>query len=832
VRNDRSRLAVRLLTAFVIGFVSLTLEIAYTRVISFKLFYYYTYFVIGLALLGLGAASAVVSLSSRVRALDPIRLVQWVAPPAALTGLVGYVVVARIPTDTNLIWAGSSGQAAGQVVRLTVLSLSLTAVFFAVGLLMASLFVVEAANVRRLYFWDLTGAALGCLVAVPLQASVGPPAMILASMVALAGLGAVAAAMTRERPVLTGALVLVVAIGAIGADQLKVRTDQTKTVRDRDVVAGGDWGSVFRVDAVQGFGDLYILHHDGLWGSAIWEYDGTPATTDRFLTDNRQIPFAAAGGDAPRVLIIGAAGGHEIQASLFYGAGQIDAVELNPVTVSLLRGEFADYSGNITEQPNVNYVQGDGRTFLARSDDEYDLIWFVAPDSYAASNAATSGAFVLSESYLYTEEMIESAYDHLSADGVIVAQFGDRDFAARPMRTARYFVTAREALADRVDDFAAHTALVYETGEIQFQTISTIMLFRPPVDEAIVDRVRESVARVPGASPLYLPGAVREDGLVSDLITLPDADVDRIVADYALDISAIDDDRPFFWHFTTFGNVVTDWERSFLDAEIAIGERLLVVLVILVAVVAFVLLWLPFFVTRRRAPTSRIWTYPGRGRLFVYFASLGLGFMFVEISMIQRFSLLLGYPTLSLSVSLFALLIATAIGARFSGIVRRWRARALPAVTASLVVLAGTYVAISDPLTETALAWPQWARIAVVFVLLFPVGLLLGVFLPTGMDAAVEAAEDAQDDDERGRLVAWCWAVNAFFSVLGASLTTIISMTYGFDRTVLAGLVLYVMAAVVLLPRRDVSEPEPVLTTTGITQRSQNSEEIASAAHR
>ena len=92
-------------------------------------------------------------------------------------------------------------------------------------------------------------------------------------------------------------------------------------------------------------------------------------------------------------------------------------------------------------------------------------------------------------------------------------------------------------------------------------------------------------------------------------------------------------------------------------------------------------------------------------------------------------------------MSLFALLIATAVGARFSGVVRRWRARALPAVTAALVVLAGTYVAISDPLTETALAWPQWARIAVVFVLLFPVGLLLGVFLPTGMDAAVEAAE-------------------------------------------------------------------------------------------
>ena len=161
------------------------------------------------------------------------------------------------------------------------------------------------------------------------------------------------------------------------------------------------------------------------------------------------------------MLIIGAAGGHEIQASLTYGAGQIDAVELNPVTVSLLRDTFADYAGNITEHPDVNYVQGEGRTYLARSDETYDIVWFVAPDSYAASNAATAGAFVMSESYLYTREMIEEAFDHLSPGGVIVAQFGDLDFAARPMRTARYLVTARAAIADDIggDDFADHVGL-------------------------------------------------------------------------------------------------------------------------------------------------------------------------------------------------------------------------------------------------------------------------------------------------------------------------------------------------------------------------------------
>ena len=180
---------VRLLTAFVIGFVTLTLEIAYTRVISFKLFYYYTYFVIGLALLGLGASAAVTALSPRLRALDTVRLIRAAGPAAAITGLVGYVVAARLSTDVTLIWTGSGGQAVGQLLRLLIVSVALTAVFFTAGLIMASLFVVEVANVRRLYFWDLVGAALGCLAAVPLQATIGPPAMILGALVVLSLLG-------------------------------------------------------------------------------------------------------------------------------------------------------------------------------------------------------------------------------------------------------------------------------------------------------------------------------------------------------------------------------------------------------------------------------------------------------------------------------------------------------------------------------------------------------------------------------------------------------------------------------------------------------------------
>ena len=390
--------------------------------------------------------------------------------------------------------------------------------------------------------------------------------------------------------------------------------------------------------------------------------------------------------------------------------------------------------------------------------------------------------------------MVEVAFEHLTPEGAVVAQFGDFAFDRRPTRTARYLVTAREALSGTVDQFDQHVALIVDDGLEDFDRVSTIMLFASPTTDEAVERIQTAVDKLPQSTAKYLPGAERVPGVTSDIITVSDDELEALIDEYPFQISAIDDDRPFFWHFTGFGTVLTDWSRDFEDNEIAIGERLLLVLVTVATVVAAVFLWLPFGLTRRRGAAVKV---RGRGRLFGYFAALGLGFMLIEISMIQRFALLLGFPTLSLSVSLFTLLIATAVGARISAVIKRWPVGGLPGVTAALVLLSLVYRSVADGITDAALAWNQAARIAVVVLLLFPIGLLLGVFLPTGIDAALDAA--GTDEAVRGRLVAWCWAVNGFFSVIGSSVTTILSMAAGFNQTLLIGLSMYVAAVVLQL---------------------------------
>ncbi len=791
-----------------VGFVGLSLEIAYTRIFSFKLFYYYTYFVIGLALLGFGVSATVVALSDRLRQRKVLDTVRVLAPIIGMLGVLSYLLVARLPTDVNQIWVGSLDRAIAELALVVVLAFSLTAVFFGLGLIISLLIVVDAADVRRLYFWDLVGAALGCLVAVPLQLTIGPPAMVLISLFLFSALGLLIAFQRGKGHIVAAVGVALTAASGFLVHTLDVRTDDTKTLRLDAEVEAGDWGAVFRVDAVD-FGRVTILHHDGLWGSSIWPYDGTPATTERFDRDSRQIPWAALGRQPERVLIIGAAGGNEIQAALTYGVGHVDAVELNPITRDILTGPYAEYSGNIASRDEVDYVQGDGRTFLARSDEEYDLIWFVAPDSYAASNAATSGAFVLSESYLYTQEMIEVAFDHLTPTGLMVAQFGDFQFEQRPTRTARYLVTARDAIRDRVGEFADHSLLIVEKPEEEIARVSTIVLSPSVIDAAAAQRVVDAIGNVAGARPVHLPGGGGTgEGITAAIIRGDDAAVDDLVDGYEYDITTITDDKPFFWHFTPYSDVLTDFSRGLENSEIAIGERLLLMLLAVAVLVAGVLLWAPFAVSRRRdrrhgrEPQAPV---PERWRLLVYFAAIGLGFMIVEISMIQRFALLLGYPTLSLSVSLFTLLIATAIGARFSDWIQRDQRTRLFMTLGAMWVVGLLYVLVSDPISEAVLAWSEPLRIVLVFVLLFPVGVLLGMFLPTGIDRARAMASDAGVDD--GRLVAWCWAVNGFFSVIGSTSTTMLSMTFGFDRTLIIGLALYVVATAVMATARPLARP-------------------------
>ncbi len=768
---------------FLVSLAGLLLEVGYTRVVSYKLWYYYTYLVLGLALLGIGSGGIFVVVWQRVRraATDTVIAVCSTISAIAIAG--GYFLVARLRIDTLQIWDYGTSESYKSLVKLALICFVLFASFVPLGIMVSIILGRGAQRVGRLYFADLMGAGLGCALAIPLITWFSPPQVI---VIAAAVFGAVAVFAMRPGSVpmiATSALTVVLVIVASGTGLVDVLPEARKA--DPEHAAYSEWGPVFRVDVAEIRPEFKSLFHDGSFGSAIHAFDGDAAGVTRFDHDPRSLPFALLGTKPDRTLIIGSAGGNEIVAALHYGSRRIDGVELNPVTVKLLRERYKKFAGDLEHQPGVGIHQGDGRTYLARSKDRFDVVWFVAPDSYAANNAASSGAFVLSESYLYTTDMVKESLSHLTDRGVMVVQFGELNFRDAPNRTARYVMTVRKALRElgvkRPGDHVIVAPFITNaTGDL-----STIMVKRTAFTEAEIERFQAGITKVPEEEISWAPGLAPGPGLVPQLIAGSDRQADRAAAGYSRQIGPISDDGPFFWHFAGFGDVIKDFFTPITatDPEDSIGERVLILLLGIAVLYAAVFLLVPFIFVRRE------WkALPRKGISVVYFAALGLGFILLEISMIQRLVLFLGYPTYSLTVTLASILVFTGLGALLSN---RYadRARTLvPVAFAALCGLVAFYQWGLGGLTESLLSASLPVRVIVSLAVLAPLGLCLGMFMPLGLGVVAKLS------DHPDEYIAWAWAVNGFFSVIGSVLTTMLAMSYGFRVVQLLALGVYGLA--------------------------------------
>jgi hypothetical protein len=479
-----------------------------------------------------------------------------------------------------------------------------------------------------------------------------------------------------------------------------------------------------------------------------------------------------------------------VLASLYFGASRVVGVELNPVTHGLVTEHFADFGGRLGDDPRVRLVNAEARSFLTRDADSYDLIWLVAPDSYASMNAASSAAFVLSESYLYTVEMIQQALAHLAPGGVLAAQFGERDFASRPNRTVRFLSTARQALEELgVEEFGDHVLVLSALGlPPMFDT--TVLIGKEPITSARSRAFVEASRQLEGGALHWVPGVGSRPGPVSEVIAIPDDELPAWLGAHPYEVGPVRDDSPFFWHFARFRDVLRSPDSPGYrggDWEILIGEQLMMALLALSVILAAVFLLLPLVAIRP------VWkTMPDKAITGLYFACLGSGFMFLEVSLIQRFTLFLGYPTYSLSVTLFALLLSSGIGSLASGplLARRDRALAGAFAGVALMILLHHFVApaLFDRFVGAAL--PVRALLAVLMIA--PLGLCLGVFMPLGL--ATVTGLCARDRE----YLAWAWAVNGFFSVITSIASTILAMLIGFSLLLQIALAIYAIAALAL----------------------------------
>jgi hypothetical protein len=401
---------------------------------------------------------------------------------------------------------------------------------------------------------------------------------------------------------------------------------------------------------------------------------------------------------------------------------------------------------------------------------------------------------------------------------MVATQYGEYNYEARPNRTTRYVATARHALAELgIKDPSRHIIVVTSTTNSP-AAVSTILVKRDPFTPAEVNRLIGSLDAVPGATVRYAPGHPVHGNSVTAVATLPKKQLDHWYDTYQYDVRPITDDAPFFWHFTPFTDTITNVGHPIdrVDLEVTVGERVLLLLLVIATLFAAVFLLLPFITVRR------IWSaLPRKGRSALYFAALGLGFMFFEVTLIQRLVLFLGYPTYSLTVTLASILVFTGVGALLSERYKQRPRPVMPLLLAAMTGLTVFYLWGLPVVTDALLGWPLGARMLLTFAVLAPLGICLGAFMPLGLGAVARLTPYDR------YYVAWGWAVNGFASVIGAVLTTILAMALGFRVVLMLALAVYVVAVVVLrsllraapaeppAPAEEVAVVSPAATTVG-----------------
>jgi hypothetical protein len=506
-----------------------------------------------------------------------------------------------------------------------------------------------------------------------------------------------------------------------------------------------------------------IIRHGGRPGEAAYlRYELTALA---YHLSERPAGFSA--------LVIGPGGGRDVVTALVFGAHRVEGVEINPIIVrDVMLDRFREYSGDLYADPRVAVHVEDGRSYVRRSADRFDVIQASLVDTWAAT---TAGAFTLTENSLYTAEAFGDYLDHLTADGMLTV--------TRWMTEGLRLVTlAQAACAQRGLDPARHIAVVHHGTVVNF------LLKRSPFTQSEVARLQRLSAEL-GFTLLYAPGLALpqepnrtpgvQPGDYQDLITA--ADPAAFVARHPLDIRATTDDRPFFFYLTRLRDQLDPGVLS--KGPYGSGLAALFTLFAVSAVLVALFVVGPLVLAAERPG-------PGWSLWLGYFSALGAGFMLIEVALLQHFVLLLGHPVYSLTVTLFCLLLGTGLGSMAS---RRMPLESVGRFvfgTLGAVALLAVVAAFAVPrVIELAIAAPLAARIAVAAAVMLPMGVLMGVALPGGMRLL---------DRARPQIVPWSWAMNGAFSVVGATCAIFVAMNWGFTATLLTGAAVYALAAVLL----------------------------------
>jgi len=799
--------AIFLISAGVIGY-----EILLMRLLSVIQWYHFAYMIISLALLGFGASGTFITLAQRW--LIPRFHLSFTVSAVlfGLTSVCNFVLAQRIPFNPlEILWDRS------QLLYLLVLYVLLSVPFFCAATCIGLAFARFKDQINRIYRFDLLGAGTGALALILLLFAF-PPTTCLKLLVALGFFAAALMSLNHPLPrsrwlavaVFSCGLVLPLAwpdvwlsirISDYKGLSLALRVPDTAVLSQHSSPLG--LLTVVRSPKIPfryapGLSLNYFLEPppqlgiftDGDSLSPITRYEGKREPLAYLDYLSSALPYHVL--KQPKVLVLGAGGGTDVLMSLYHQAKSIDAVELNPQIIDLIKQVHGEFAGNLYQREGVRVHAAEARGFVAGSSERYDLIHISLLDSFSAS---ASGGYALNETYLYTVEALEEYLHHLQPGGLLAIT---RWLKMPPRDGLKLFATAVTALEKSGVDSPGRqvvmirswktTTLLVKNGEFTEEEILAVGTF--------CEARSFDVAYYPGIRAMEANryNVLEKPYLYEGAMALTGEKRNDFLKRYKFHITPATDDRPYFFHFFKWGTLPEIFSlkgRGGLPL-LEWTYPILIVTFLLAVLTSFVLILLPLW-TLRRNGSSR----GDRNRIALYFLSLGLAFLFIEIAFIQKFILFLSHPLYAVAVVLCAFLVFAGFGSGYSS---RWaqrfqqfhvRKEGMPIllVAIGIVTIALSYVILLPPLFHRWMALPDGLKIPISIALIAPLAFCMGMPFPLGLSRVATAMPD---------FIPWAWGVNGYASVLSAILATILAIHFGFTVVIGTALILYFLAALAL----------------------------------
>lgn len=785
---------------FLVSLTALGYEIALTRYFALAQWSEYGYWVISIVMVGFALSGVVLALWRDALVRRSAWLLDTLPALLILAGGLGYYFTTRNPF--NPLQLQNQTTWLPQLLNIALYYLCLLPFFFLAGLFVSLSFVLNPGRTGRVYAFDLTGAGLGAAVVLVLMYFVHPFALVPALLPVLVG---AALFLPRRGWLGLGAAVAVL----LGTEALLLFDNHASYNEYKPIYAPlhtpnarvlaellSPRGDYLLLDDFTERLDTDISNDSGLLG-----LPGPPRSFGLYRDGNRiasvprpgpiDVGYAAAALDAlpyqlvsqARVLLIGSQGGFRPAEALALGAVRVTVLEPEPTLRAALRDGLGP-SPPLPSDPRV-LIYGMSPLAAVSAIGRYEIIDIASDFLDAAPTNAEA----------FSVQALARDLRTLAPGGIVSIPVSIRDF---PVYAVRMLATVRAALLRAGFADPARHVVAYRSAWNMRILLSNMVwdADRIAALRRFCDDRSFDVSWYPGIdvaasrAKLYndLPAVSFAVGEVQS--TSPDDSIADeagaalsgmpTTSEGSFDLTPITLDRPFFYAVLRLDQLGTLLNRLELLPQPEIGALINLAVLGQAALLALLVLALPLAAPRRLGDRA-----VGMLRPALYFPALGLGFLFIEIDLIEQASLWLGDRTTGFALVLTAMLIASGLGSALADRLYHRSHRAI--IVAILLVLLWLATALVGlrPLILATLAWPWALRAILVVGVCAPVAVMLGLPFPLGMARLGS-----------GATLPWAWALNGAFSVLATPLANLIAREAGFDRVLFCAVLLYVVALV------------------------------------